>query len=93
VVATHARVDVSNKFATVGDGDAPLQDAGCGVLEQLAVDYSERLGFPGDAPGFGRIRGEFPLINPGELLGPPIVRVGGRLRFHSLGFVRTVPLE
>jgi hypothetical protein len=26
VVATHARVDVSNKFATVGDGDAPMQD-------------------------------------------------------------------
>jgi hypothetical protein len=25
VVATHARVDVSNEFPTVGDGDAPLQ--------------------------------------------------------------------
>jgi hypothetical protein len=25
VVATHACVDVSNKFTTMGDGDAPLQ--------------------------------------------------------------------
>jgi hypothetical protein len=52
VVATHARVDVSNKFMTVGNGDASLQDAGHGALVQITVDYSERLGFPSDAPGF-----------------------------------------
>jgi hypothetical protein len=40
VVATHTLVDVSNKITTVGDGDAPLQDAGCGALVQLAVDHS-----------------------------------------------------
>jgi hypothetical protein len=41
VVAAHARVDVSNKFVIVGDGDAPLQDARRDALVQLAVDYSE----------------------------------------------------
>jgi hypothetical protein len=40
VVATHACMDVSNKFATVRDGDASLQDARRGALVQLAVDYS-----------------------------------------------------
>jgi hypothetical protein len=39
-------------------------------------DYSERLGIPGDAPGFGPIRGEFPSINLGEILGRPILRAG-----------------
>jgi hypothetical protein len=55
LVVTQAGVDVSNKFATMGDGDELLQDAGRGALVQLTVDYSERLGFPGDAPGFGPI--------------------------------------
>jgi hypothetical protein len=55
VVATHIRVDVSNKLVTMGDGDAPLQDARRGALVQLAVDYGERLGLPGDASGFGLI--------------------------------------
>jgi hypothetical protein len=41
VVATYARVNVSNELATVGDGEASLQDVGCGVLVQLVVDYSE----------------------------------------------------
>jgi hypothetical protein len=41
VVATHAYVDVSNKFVAVGDGDALLQDARHGSLVQLTVDYSE----------------------------------------------------
>jgi hypothetical protein len=41
VVDTHAHVDVSNKLLTVGDGDASLQDAGRGMLVQLAIDYSE----------------------------------------------------
>jgi hypothetical protein len=41
VVATHARVDVSNGLATLGDGDALAQDAGSGALVQLVVDYGE----------------------------------------------------
>jgi hypothetical protein len=41
VVATHVCVDVSNKLATVGDGDALLQDARRGALVQLVVDYGE----------------------------------------------------
>jgi hypothetical protein len=32
VVDTHARMDVSNKLSTVGDGDAPLKDVGRGAL-------------------------------------------------------------
>jgi hypothetical protein len=32
VVATHARVDVSEELAPLGDGYAPLQDACCGAL-------------------------------------------------------------
>jgi hypothetical protein len=74
-------------------GNAPFQDAGRGALVQLAVDYSKRLGFPGDAPGFGLIRGEFPSINRSEILGPPILRVGRWLCLHGLGFVRAIPLE
>jgi hypothetical protein len=42
VMATHARMDVSDKLATVGDGDAPLQDARRGALIQLAVVYPAR---------------------------------------------------
>jgi hypothetical protein len=41
VVATYARVNVPNKFATMGDGDAPLQDIRRGALVHLAVDYSK----------------------------------------------------
>jgi hypothetical protein len=41
MVAAHARMDVSNELTTMGDGDAPLQDAGRGALLQLAVDYGE----------------------------------------------------
>jgi hypothetical protein len=44
----------------LGDGDAPLQDAGCDAIVQLAVDNGERLGHPGDAPGLGPIWGKFP---------------------------------
>jgi hypothetical protein len=32
VMAAYARVDVPDELATFGDGDAPLQDAGCGAL-------------------------------------------------------------
>jgi hypothetical protein len=91
VVATHACVDVSNKFATVGNGDASLQDAGCGALVQLVVDYSERLGFPGDAPGFG-LRG-VPLDQSRRGTWPTNPPRGGQLSFHSLGFVHIIPLE
>jgi hypothetical protein len=41
VMATHARVDVSNELTTMGNRDAPLQDARCGALLQLAIDYGE----------------------------------------------------
>jgi hypothetical protein len=41
VVAAHAYVDVSNELPTVGNGDAPLQDAGRGALIQLAVNHVE----------------------------------------------------
>jgi hypothetical protein len=50
MVTTHARVDASEELATLGDGDASLQDAGRGAPVQLAVDNGERLGHPGDAP-------------------------------------------
>jgi hypothetical protein len=77
VVATHACVDVSDELATLADGDAPLQDAGRGMLVQLTVDNGERLGHPGDAPGLGPIRGKFPSIHPSEVFGSPILRIGG----------------
>jgi hypothetical protein len=41
MVTTNAHMDVSDKLATVGDGDAPLQDSRHGALVQLAVDCSE----------------------------------------------------
>jgi hypothetical protein len=41
VVTTHARVDVSDELTTLGDGNAPLQDARRGTLVQLAVDDDE----------------------------------------------------
>jgi hypothetical protein len=77
VVASHARVDVSNELATLGDGDTPVQDARRGALVQLAFDDGERLGRPGEAPGLGPIRGKFPSIHPSEIFGPPILRAGG----------------
>jgi hypothetical protein len=41
VVAAHTGVDVSDEPATLGDGDAPLQDARRGALVQLVVDDGE----------------------------------------------------
>jgi hypothetical protein len=76
MVATYAHVDVSNEFPTVGDGDAPLQDSGHGALVQLIINHGERLSFAGDAPGLGPIRGEFPLIDLGKVLGPPVLHAG-----------------
>jgi hypothetical protein len=77
MVATNAHMDVLDKLATVGDGDAPLQDARHGALVQLAVDCSERSGHPGDASGFGPIREKFLSINSSEVFGPPILCMGG----------------
>jgi hypothetical protein len=77
VVATHARMDVSNDFPAVGNGDPSLQDTGRGTLIQHAIDHSERLGFSGDAPGLGPIRGELPSSDPSEVFGPPILHAGG----------------
>jgi hypothetical protein len=39
VVAAHACVDILNELVSMGDGDAPLQDARHGALLQL--DYNE----------------------------------------------------
>jgi hypothetical protein len=93
VMAAYACVDVSNELATLGDGDAPLQDTGRGALVQLAAVGGERLGHPGDAPGLGPIRGKFPSIHPSEVFGLPILRAGGWLYFHGLGLVCNVALE
>jgi hypothetical protein len=41
MVAAHARMDVAEELAPLGDGYAPLQDAGCGTLVQLVVDNGE----------------------------------------------------
>jgi hypothetical protein len=77
----------------LGDGDALLQDAGCGALVQLAVYESERFGHSGDAPGLRPIWCEFPSIHPGEVFGPSILLVGGWLHLHGLSLVRPVALE
>jgi hypothetical protein len=53
VMATDPSVDVPKELAPLGDGHAPLQDAGGGALVQLAVDEGKGLGHPGDAPGRG----------------------------------------
>jgi hypothetical protein len=71
----------------VGNGDAPLQDAGCGALVQLAVDYGEQLGHPSDAPGFRPVWGKFPSIYPSEVFGPPILRAVGWLCLQGLSFI------
>jgi hypothetical protein len=63
------------------------------VLVQLVVDYGERLGHPSDAPGFEPVWGKFLSIYPSEVFGPPILRVGGWLCLHGLGFICTIALE
>jgi hypothetical protein len=70
----------------------PLQDARCGAVVQLAVNYSERLGLPGDAPSFGPIQGEFPSINLGEVLGPQYSAWGPALSPWPW-LRRAIPLE
>jgi hypothetical protein len=93
VVATHARVNVSEDLAPLRDGYAPLQYARRGVLVQLAVDEGERFGHPGDVPDLGPIRGKLSSIHPGDILVPPVLRAGGGgwLYVHGLGFVHVVP--
>jgi hypothetical protein len=93
VVAAYARVYVPEELAPLGDGHASLQDAGGGALVQLAVDESEGLGHPGDAPGLGPVRGEFPSVHPGDILVAPVHLAGGWFDIHGFGLVGTVPLE
>jgi hypothetical protein len=77
VVATHVYMDVSIEFPAVGDGDASLQHPRCGALVQLAVDHGKGLGFPGDAPSLGPIRGEAPRSIQARYLAPNPSRGGG----------------
>jgi hypothetical protein len=51
VVDAHARVDVAEELAPLGNGYDPLQDARRGALVQLAVDEGERLDHPSDVSG------------------------------------------
>jgi hypothetical protein len=41
MVAAYARANIPEELAPLGDGHAPLQDAGSGALLQLAVDEGE----------------------------------------------------
>jgi hypothetical protein len=93
MVATDARVNILEELAPLGDGHASLQDAGGGALVQLAVDEGERFGHPGDAPGLGSVRGEFPSTHPGDVFVTPVHPAGGRLDVHDLGLAGAVPLE
>jgi hypothetical protein len=92
-MATDPRVDVSQELAPLGDGHAPLQDAGGGALVQLAVDEGKGLGHPGDAPGLGPVQGEFPSSHPGDILVAPICLNKGWLDIHHIGPVGAIPLE
>jgi hypothetical protein len=76
MVAAHARVYVPEGLAPVGDKHTSLQDARGGTLVQLAVDEGEGLGHPGDAPGLGPVRGEFPLVHPGDIFFAPVHLTG-----------------
>jgi hypothetical protein len=93
MVAANARVYVSEELAPLGDGYASLQDAGGGALVQLVVDEGEGFGHPGDAPGLGPVRGEFPPVLPGDVLVAPVNLAGGWFDVHGFGLVGTVPLE
>jgi hypothetical protein len=41
VMSAHACVDVTDEILAMGNGDAPLQDAGCSVLIQLTGNHGE----------------------------------------------------
>jgi hypothetical protein len=93
MMAADPRVNVPEELAPLGDGHASLQDAGSGALVQLAVDEGKKLGHPGDAPGLGPVRWEFPSSHPGDILVAPICPDGGWLNIHHIGLVSAVPLE
>jgi hypothetical protein len=93
VVAAYARVYVPEELAPLGDGHASLQDVGGGALVQLAVDESEGLGHPSDAPGLGPVRREFPSVHPGDILVTPVHLAGGWFDVHGFGLVGAIPLE
>jgi hypothetical protein len=67
----------------LGDGHASLQDARGGALVQLAVNESEGLGHPGDAPGLGLVRGECRCLNLSTSMGGTRSKVEGEDR-HDL---------
>jgi hypothetical protein len=69
----------------MGDGDAPLQDAGRSTLVQLGVDYGERFGHTSDASSFRPIRGKLPSIYPSEVFGP-LLMVKMRQPSHEFTF-------
>jgi hypothetical protein len=92
-MATDPRVDVPQELAPLRDGHTPLQDAGGGVLVQLAVDEGKGLGHPGDAPGRGLVRGELPSSHPGNILVAPVSLDGGWLDVHHVSSVGAIPLE
>jgi hypothetical protein len=84
---------IPKELAPLMDGYASLQDAGRDALVQLAVDESERLGHPGDAPSLGSVRGELPSVHPSDVLVAPVPLVGGRLYIHGLELVGAVPFK
>jgi hypothetical protein len=92
VMAKDPSVDVPQEIAPLGDGHAPLQDAGGGALVQLAVSEGKGLGHPGDAPGRGPVRGEFPSSHPGDILVAPVSLDRGWLDVHHISPVGAVPL-
>jgi hypothetical protein len=93
MLAADTRVYVQEELAPLGDGHASLQDARGGALVQLAVDEGEGFGHPGDVPGLGPVRGEFPSVHPGDVFVAPVHHAGGRLDVHGFGLVGAVPLE
>jgi hypothetical protein len=93
VMAADPGVDVPQELAPLGDGHAPLQDARGGALVQLAVNEGKGLGHPGDAPGRGPVRGEFPSSHPGDIFVAPVSLDRSWLDVHHVGLVGAIPLE
>jgi hypothetical protein len=93
MVAAHARVYVPEELAPLGDRHASLQDAGGGALVQLAVNEGEGLGHPGDVPGLGPVRGEFPSVHPSNIFVAPVHLAGDWLDVHGFGLIGAIPLE
>jgi hypothetical protein len=93
VVAADPGVDVSQELAPFGNGHAPLQDVKGGALAQLAVNEGKRLGHPGNAPGRGLVRGEFPSNHLGNVFVAPVRFDRSWLDVHYVSPVNAVPLE